>query len=324
MMFKAGWSNRFLMPLKRSSLVVISCNEFINSLSYLADRNETGPLQRLTPKDAKPALYLIEPGGMRWRVGKMNMKMALQPAIFLGLMSVKVIQHHVDFFIRIACYHFVHKIQKLPASAALVVPGLHQSRCHLKSGKQGGGSMSLVLMIESLYSLTIWKTQPALGTFQCLDARLLINADYQGILRWLKIEAYDIRCLLGKLRVCAHTPTPAPPQVNAMLAKHSPDLVIGYIPQALCQKFSGPCCIPFRWRTIKSSQNTLLGSLIIFLTSAFPWSISKSRNPLLGKADAPFTYRSRTQRQTPGDLLSRSSRCALKHNAGPLYQTLFR
>src|SRR4030066_2204276 len=193
MMFKAGWSNRFLMPLKRSSLVVISRNEFINSLSYLADRNETGPLQRLTPKDAKPALYLIEPGGMRWRIVKMNMRMALQPVIFLGLMSVKVIQHYVDFFIRIACYHFVHEIQKLSAPAARIVPGLHQSCSHFESGKQGGGAMSLVLMIESPYSLTILKTQPALGAFQCLDGRLLINADDQGILRGLKIEAYGIR-----------------------------------------------------------------------------------------------------------------------------------
>src|SRR4030065_16639 len=141
------------MPFKRSCLVVINRNEFINSLSYLAYRSKTGPLQRLPPKDAKPALYLIEPGGTSWRIVKMNMRMALQPVVSLGLMSVKVIQHHVDFFIRIACYHFVHKIQKLPASAALVVPGLHQSRCHLKSGKQGGGSMSLVLMIESMYSL---------------------------------------------------------------------------------------------------------------------------------------------------------------------------
>src|SRR4030042_6423045 len=278
MMFKVGRSDNSLMPLKRSSLVVISRNEFINSLSYLADRNETGPLQRLPPKDAKPALYLIEPGGMRWRIVKMNMRMALQPVIFLGLMSVKVIQHHMYFFIGIACYHFVHEIQKLSAPAARVVPGLHQSRSYFKSGKQGGGAMSLVLIIESPHSLTIRKTQPALGAFQGLDGRLLINADDQGILRWLKIEAYDIRGLLGKLRIRAHTPTPAPPQVNAMLAQHSPDLVIGYITEALCQKFSRPRSIPFRRRTIKSSQNTLLGTLIILLTPVSPWSIRKSRN----------------------------------------------
>src|SRR4030042_1043083 len=239
-------------------------------------------------------------------------------------MSVKVIQHYMDFFTRTASYHFVHEIQKLPAPTAGIVSSLHQSRSHLKCGKQGGSAMSLVLMIKSSHGLAIWQTQPALGTFQRLNRRLLINAYDKGILRWLKVETYYIRGFLGKLGVCAHAPTSASPQVNTMLAQHSPNLVIGNVPDALSQKFSRPHRMPFWGRIIQGSQNKLLGSLVILLTPASPWVIRKSREPLLGKADTPFAYRPRTQCHLLGDLLGHSSRCTIEYNAGPLYKALLR
>jgi hypothetical protein len=69
--------------------------------------------------------------------------------------------------------------------------------------------VALILVAESPYSLPVGQTQSPLGTLQCLDGRLLVNADDQCIFRWLKIETYDIRSLLDKLWVCAHAPTPA-------------------------------------------------------------------------------------------------------------------
>ncbi len=118
MMFETGRSNSSLMPLKGSRLRVIRRNEFINGLSNLVSRSKTGPSQRLSPEDAKPAFYLVKPRSMRGGVVEMDVGVTLQPIIPLGFVSVKIVQHYVDLFPRTASYHFVHEIQKLSPSAA--------------------------------------------------------------------------------------------------------------------------------------------------------------------------------------------------------------
>ena len=72
---------------------------------------------------------------MRGGVVEMDVGVTLQPIIPLGFVSVKIVQHYVDLFLRTASYHFVHEIQKLSPSAAGIVASLHQSRCHLQGGK---------------------------------------------------------------------------------------------------------------------------------------------------------------------------------------------
>ena len=144
---------------------------------------------------------------MRWCVVKMDPGMAFQPVVPLGLVSIKIVEHYVDFFLRTAGYYLVYEIQKLPSSAVGIVARLHQSCRHLQGSKQGGSAMTLVFMVESPHRLAIRKAQPSLGTLQRMNGRLFINTDNQGIFRRLKIEADDIGRLLSKLRVCAYTST---------------------------------------------------------------------------------------------------------------------
>jgi hypothetical protein len=248
--------------------------------------------------------------------------MALQPAILFGFMGTQVIKYDMDFLIRTIGNDLIHKIQKLTASAAVIVASLHHPGGYIQGSKQGSRAMTLILVTKASHGLAIRKTQPALGTFQGLDRRLLINTDDQGILRRLKIEAHDISRLLGKLGVCAHAPTPPSLQVNVLLAQHSPNMVIGDISQTLGQQLSRPFDIPLRRRIIHCGQDTPLCSFIIFLISSLPWSIGKTLDPLLEKAQTPLAYRGRSQCQTMGDLLGHSSRRAFQHDARPLYQTL--
>src|SRR3990170_3654820 len=115
----------------------------------------------------------------------------------------------MDFFIRLIGNNLIHKIQKLPTPATGVVASLNHTSGHIQCRKQGSCAMALILVTKSPNCLTIRKAQPALVTFQSLDGRFLVNTDDKGILRWFKIKAYNISGLLGKLWVCAHTPTPA-------------------------------------------------------------------------------------------------------------------
>jgi hypothetical protein len=88
MMFETSRSDGSFTPLKRRSLRVVSHNEFINGQAYLEGRRKTGPLQRLSPENAKPPLCLVKPGSTGRHKMEVNVGMALQPAIFFGLMSI--------------------------------------------------------------------------------------------------------------------------------------------------------------------------------------------------------------------------------------------
>ena len=110
MMFESDRSGGSLAPLKRSSLWVVSNNEFIDSLPYMVSGSKTGPPQCLSPEDTKPAFYLVEPGGVRKGVMKMHVGVTLHPVVSFGFVSVKIIQHYMDLFLRVAGYHFVHEI----------------------------------------------------------------------------------------------------------------------------------------------------------------------------------------------------------------------
>ena len=68
----------------------------------------------------------------------MYVRMAGQPPVMLGLVGVEVIQDHVKLFVNVVNNDTVHKVQELPATAALIVSGPHQPGGHLQGGKQRG------------------------------------------------------------------------------------------------------------------------------------------------------------------------------------------
>ena len=119
------------MPLKGCSLWIVHSDIFINSLAYLAGRSEASSLKRLSPKDTKPAFYLVKPGSMGRRKMKVYIGMTLQPTVLFGLMGTQVIKHYMDFLIRLIGNNLIHKIQKLPAPAAGIVASLHHSSGHV-------------------------------------------------------------------------------------------------------------------------------------------------------------------------------------------------
>src|SRR5271167_1615290 len=105
----------------------------------------------------------------------MYLEMSLQPTIFFGLVSVQVVQYHVDLATRVSGDDLVHKIQELAAATTAIVAGFHLSRDDVQGREQGRGSMPRIPVAEAVHRLSIRQTNPALGPLQGLDRGLLIH-----------------------------------------------------------------------------------------------------------------------------------------------------
>ena len=90
---------------------------------------------------------------------EMNIGVPLQPAIFLWLMGIQVIENHVDLSVWPVGENLIHEIEELSAPAAGIVSGLHHAGGHLQGSEQGGCPVPLILMIESSYGLPIRMAQ---------------------------------------------------------------------------------------------------------------------------------------------------------------------
>ena len=59
---------------------------------------------------------------------KMDVWMAFEPSIVLGLVSTEIVENDVDFFfVTIAINDAIHEIQELPTTATFVMAGFNQT-----------------------------------------------------------------------------------------------------------------------------------------------------------------------------------------------------
>ena len=135
-------------PFKGMCMLVMHLSVGIYGLAYIAHRDGAQPLQGLSPQDAEPAFYLIEPRGMGGGVVKMDIRMPRQPTVMLGFMDVQVIQDDMQFSARILGNNAIHEIQELTASPSAVVAGVNQSAGHFEGSEEGDSAMTFVLMAK--------------------------------------------------------------------------------------------------------------------------------------------------------------------------------
>ena len=65
---------------------------------------------------------------MGWRKMKMDIGMALEPPVVLGLVGIEIVENDMNFFfVAVGVYDAIHEVQKLPASPAFVLTGLNQA-----------------------------------------------------------------------------------------------------------------------------------------------------------------------------------------------------
>ena len=146
--------NRF-GPLEGCGRRIVGFDEVIDRAAELPRRSETRSSQRLPTENAEPNLDLIQPGGVRWGVVKANVWMAPEPTVVLGPMSIQIVQHDVDFALRMCRHNPVHEVQEFSSTTALIVSGLNLARSHIKGSKQRGRAMTLVTVAETVQGFPV-------------------------------------------------------------------------------------------------------------------------------------------------------------------------
>jgi hypothetical protein len=81
--------------------------------------------------------------------------------------------------------------QELVMAVALHALSDHRTGGDIQRGKQGGGPMPLVVVRHGA-SPALLHRQPRLGAIECLNQALLVDAQHQGFVRRVEVEADDI------------------------------------------------------------------------------------------------------------------------------------
>jgi hypothetical protein len=85
----------------------------------------------------------------------------------------------------------------------------HLTGGYVKSGKQGGGAVSDVVVGDSLHVSqtqplrgSLWLRQQWLGSIESLHLGLFVDAEHHCLFRWIQVEADDVPDLLDKEGIC--------------------------------------------------------------------------------------------------------------------------
>ena len=124
-------------PFEGSRLAIVAFDEFIDRVAQLSNAGKVGSSQGLAAQDTKPNLNLIEPGGVGGSEMKMHIGVSSQPTILFWLVAGKIIQNHMNFFIKMSGQDSVQELEEFPASPAPVVAGLNLAAGNVESGKEG-------------------------------------------------------------------------------------------------------------------------------------------------------------------------------------------
>ena len=233
-----------LPPFKGSCRLIRDSHELINGLPQLQWRGEARPLEGLTSQNAKPTLYLVQPRSIGRRIMEMDVAVTAQPAIRFRIVSIQVVQHHMQLAVRMVGHNLVHEIQEFPSATPRIVGGFHLTGGHVQSRKQCSRPVPRVTMAEAGERLPVGETNPALGTLQSLDRRLLIHSQDQGVFGRFQIKADDVGRLGGEGRVGGNTPTATTAQQDTVSPQDPPHLILTDIPQRPGQQAARPGTVP--------------------------------------------------------------------------------
>src|SRR5690606_2114682 len=127
----------------------------------------------------------------------------------------------------------------------------------------------------------------ALRPFERLDVRLLIDAEDDGVLWWVQVEADDLGRLRGELGVIADAPAASPLELDAVLLQDQPDLVGGDITECLGHEPPVPAREAFpRW-FVQYGQDPALRLFTVGPRPARPLQVLEAGQSLPGEAHPP-------------------------------------
>ena len=177
--------------------------------------------------------------------------------------------------------------------------------------------MSLVFVGKARERLPLGHFQPALRTFERLNAGLLVKTEHHRMLRRSEVQPHHIGSLLRKLRVGGKAPTAPSFEADAVLAQHLPNPV-GADFQGLAQQNPVPPGVPRRRRLIEFGQQPRWQGLGLDQgRPPRPEIIVQPTEAFALKARAPFAHATGAEAQQSGNLVGGCALRRLQNDSRP-------
>ena len=288
-------------PMKRFGKAVVGCDEAIDTLAHLLNRVEAGGSEGCTAKDAEPDFDLVEPAGMGRREVKVDIGVAGEPGIVSGFVGVEVVEDNMEFLVRVSGDDLVHEGEEFFSPAPLSVHAGDLAGPNLKSSKQGGSSVPLVLMALTADGLAIGQSQVALRPLQGLDTGLLIDTKDNSIFRRCQIKANDFRRLGSELWVCTDAPAATALKLYTIPPQNAPDLACRDISQLPGKQRAVPLAVAIRRGLVELGEDALFRVRSILARPARAPLIPKSGKSGPSEPNSPSAYRRQAHSFAAGD-----------------------
>ena len=100
---------------------VVVGDEGLDMGDEFRDALERSSVEGFGGKDREPDFDLVEPGGVRRREAEMHVFVTLQPHVAFGLMGREIVEHDMDFAIRMIGDDLVHEVEEFDAPPTFVM-----------------------------------------------------------------------------------------------------------------------------------------------------------------------------------------------------------
>ena len=128
----------------------------------------------------------------------------------------------MDLLVGIVGHDRVHEREELDPAAPLGVLGRDLARGDVERGEQGAVAAPPVLVRLAVERAAIGQLEVALGAFQRLDRRLLIDREHDRMVRRRQVQADDGGGLGREFGVGRNAPGPAAGEVDPLGAQETP------------------------------------------------------------------------------------------------------
>ena len=178
---------------------VVVFDEGVDAVGELLDAGEGAAADGLLGDDAEPALDLVEPGGVGGREVQVVSGPAGEPVLDLGVaVGGVVVDDQVDVeVLRHAGVDVAEEGEELLVAVSLAAPGDHLAGGDVEGGEQGGGAVADVVVGDAL-DVSEPHGQHRLGAVERLHLALLVDAQHQGVVRRVEVQADDVAHLVDE------------------------------------------------------------------------------------------------------------------------------
>ena len=128
---------------------------------------------------------------------------------------------------------------------------------HVESGEQGRRAVALVVVAVAAERSPVGQLQIALGPFERLDVRLLVDRQHDGVVRRVEVEPDDLGGLGDEVGIVALAPRLARGEIDLLAAQETPDGLVRHIDQLSRQQRRRPAAVARRRRLIEQRQDPL-------------------------------------------------------------------